>query len=512
MLPAQSFTNFYSFVRIKKHIEVALELISPCLLMNCILDRCAVYEYSHGNGIVCRVCRSKLECDAEKLAHHCNERHNCFQASLSISDVGQFAGRVSDLSKDGTKTIHKGFHCYQCERVAKKKANLNRLHSDAELSSGCTKRDISECLLLEDSLGRLSLHLGPKVNYFQSQDPLWLPDIFGTKKEVEKSITKPTFRERLRRKITQFCLRARSYKIRRGKANIYFGTGKRHYVPFTFYKQVRKDTDTDTNNNNEAYVYGSPYCPSVDDIDGLPTPDSTAPKIIDMTYKQELNLEIHLGDLIFTTVKIVNASSRTGIIDAVVRLGNAAAANTKFKDGHVRKRKDLGRMYGFGFNWKNKDFYPTCRDPATQEIMKDVASHATDLLLEYFPSELHEIIAAESDEGRDPIEILGLIGSKIMLSVNLVNASHLDVNDKSRSVAIWVESVPGSTENWYFILPNVSFRGSCGVAIKLFHGCMICWDATALYHCSTFSTNMQGGHAYGCMFGSCVGTNDAEAE
>ena len=209
----------------------------------------------------------------------------------------------------------------------------------------------------------------------------------------------------------------------------------------------------------------------------------------------------------------MNVAYESKLVDAVVKLGNAAAApNTKFEEGHVRKWKDLGRMFGFGYNWKNVDFYTTSRDPDTQGIIEEVAAHGADFLLEHFSAELHEILSAESEDGRHPIDIMGLIGSKIMLSVDLVNSCHLDINDKSRSVAIWVESIPGSTENWYFILPHVSFRGSCGVVIKLFHGCAISWDATVLYHCSTFSKNAQGGHAYGCMFGSCVGTNDAEAE
>ena len=334
-----------------------------------------------------------------------------------------------------------------------------------------------------------------------------MPDIYGTAKEVEKGISQPSARRRLRDKIKQFNLRVGYYRTKREAKKRFFGKGKRQYLPFSFYRKVRKEPYS----TDEDYVYGSIFRPSLDDENGLPVQDLSAPKIIDLTDKQELELEIRLGGGKVTTVKIVNASDRRRLLDAVVQLGDTAA-ESKFKKGHVRKKRDLGRMFGFGFNWDNLKLYSTCRDLATQEIIKNVCSHAEELFFDHFPSELWEILGSEAAQGRIEIEGMGLVGSKIMLSVDLVNSCHLDVNDKSRSVAIWVESIPGSTENWYFILPYVSFRGSCGVAIKLFHGCAISWDATVLYHCSTFSKNAQGGHAYGCMFGSCVGRDTFEVE
>jgi hypothetical protein len=40
-------------------------------------------------------------------------------------------------------------------------------------------------------------------------------------------------------------------------------------------------------------------------------------------------------------------------------------------------------------------------------------------------------------------------------SDNLVNASHYDTNDGSQGASIWTEDKPGSTRDWYFVLPNV---------------------------------------------------------
>ena len=64
----------------------------------------------------------------------------------------------------------------------------------------------------------------------------------------------------------------------------------------------------------------------------------------------------------------------------------------------------------------------------------------------------------------------------MIVSVNLANAQHYDVGDTAESFAIWVEEKPGQSENWYFILPNVSVLGSKGVVVKLVHGVVICWD------------------------------------
>ncbi|KAI2491401.1 hypothetical protein MHU86_23156 [Fragilaria crotonensis] len=41
------------------------------------------------------------------------------------------------------------------------------------------------------------------------------------------------------------------------------------------------------------------------------------------------------------------------------------------------------------------------------------------------------------------------------VSVDLANSSHYDVNDASQGFSIWTEDEPGTTTDWYFVLPNV---------------------------------------------------------
>jgi hypothetical protein len=49
----------------------------------------------------------------------------------------------------------------------------------------------------------------------------------------------------------------------------------------------------------------------------------------------------------------------------------------------------------------------------------------------------------------------GRVSHSMDASDNLVNASHYDTNDGSQGASIWTEDKPGSTRDWYFVLPNV---------------------------------------------------------
>ena len=94
------------------------------------------------------------------------------------------------------------------------------------------------------------------------------------------------------------------------------------------------------------------------------------------------------------------------------------------------------------------------------------------------------------------------------VSVDLCNASHYDANDASQSFSIWTEDFPGTTSNWYFVLPNVFGKKSVtgrtynGVAIKLTHGTLISWDGRLIRHCTSMMERRPGSHVYGTFFGA----------
>ena len=78
---------------------------------------------------------------------------------------------------------------------------------------------------------------------------------------------------------------------------------------------------------------------------------------------------------------------------------------------------------------------------------------------------------------------------------SLCNLSHYDVNDTSLSVCTWVEEVIGNTDNWYLVFPNVTMNYFKAIAVQLFHGCTITWDARILRHASSKVTyRLRGGN------------------
>ena len=93
----------------------------------------------------------------------------------------------------------------------------------------------------------------------------------------------------------------------------------------------------------------------------------------------------------------------------------------------------------------------------------------------------------------------------MMFSKNLGNASHFDYKDKSISISLWAETKPGSSHNWYFILPNLSINDLDGVVITLKHGAVISWDGRIYRHCTSVTDGVgeseNDNHVYGCMFG-----------
>jgi hypothetical protein len=109
----------------------------------------------------------------------------------------------------------------------------------------------------------------------------------------------------------------------------------------------------------------------------------------------------------------------------------------------------------------------------------------------------------------------GFFGCVMFLSVNLGNACHLDINDLTRSVAVWAADDPADVENWFCILPYVTTGRNGinkGVAIKLFHGCSISWDGRVLFHCTSVTKTAQDKNVYACMFGVSKNNKTNESE
>ena len=78
------------------------------------------------------------------------------------------------------------------------------------------------------------------------------------------------------------------------------------------------------------------------------------------------------------------------------------------------------------------------------------------------------------------------VSSSMVVSVDLANATHYDINDASMCFAIFAETKPYTTRGWFFTLPNVLVkfqnRTYHGLALKLCHGACIHWDGRIIRH------------------------------
>ena len=118
------------------------------------------------------------------------------------------------------------------------------------------------------------------------------------------------------------------------------------------------------------------------------------------------------------------------------------------------------------------------------------------------PSTLKDIL--DNDTGTASMKPLSFMpegpGSRVILSVDLANAPHYDVNDVSKSVAVWVEEKPGQAENWYFVFPNISYEDKEGLVVRLRHGTAISWDGRKIFHCTSRTNPGPDNQVYGCMW------------
>ena len=173
--------------------------------------------------------------------------------------------------------------------------------------------------------------------------------------------------------------------------------------------------------------------------------------------------------------------------------------------GNARGAKvgDLGAMHAIGYRCAaTKEVYVTSKETADQ--VKVVSSLMREWMEDNMSSVLKNLL--EVDSSLNVSNSLACMpvgpGSRMMVSINLANAAHLDVNDTSMSVALWLEEKPGQSTNWYFVLPNLSHDGSNGVVVRLYHGVVISWDAKTIFHCTTKTNVGPDNRVYGCMWGS----------
>ena len=203
-------------------------------------------------------------------------------------------------------------------------------------------------------------------------------------------------------------------------------------------------------------------------------------------------------------------------------------ARSVFTNGKKSARVGLGdegSMYPAGSrimkdNVRRRRYVTSAENAVQQKLLRQAVIASARLAAVTVPGVLRIIQDGEDDGGIPPPKG-GMNGDgdhcrishSMDISVDLSNASHYDVNDASQGFSIWTEDVPGSTTDWYFVLPNVYGKRASdddhgnkkgdmyqGVAIRLTHGVLISWDGRVIRHCTSLMKRERDCHVFGTFF------------
>ncbi|KAI2503991.1 hypothetical protein MHU86_10488 [Fragilaria crotonensis] len=186
-------------------------------------------------------------------------------------------------------------------------------------------------------------------------------------------------------------------------------------------------------------------------------------------------------------------------------------------NGGARAGKgDRGKMHPIGTRidqWGNKVRYCTSSDPSSVHLLSKAVMATSKLASVTIPGVLRVAQDLENDASMKALDgmngdgrcVCCRVAHSMDLSVNLSNASHYDVNDACQGFSIWTEEKPGTTDDWYLVLPNMqgtfpySDREYYGIAIKLTHGVLISWDGRLIRHCTSIMSR-NWGDVFGTFF------------
>ena len=165
-------------------------------------------------------------------------------------------------------------------------------------------------------------------------------------------------------------------------------------------------------------------------------------------------------------------------------------------------RGDHGTMHAIGtrvpFSGDEVMAY-AANSRVTKSVLRNLVISLATVGVHACPDVLSVIQNTEGDTGLQPVSPMegsgkGLRGGfSIDMSVNLGNASHVDVHDASQGFSVWTAERCGVATRWSFVLPNV--HGGVrpdgtpynGIAIRIRHGVALSWDGRQVRHCTSLS-------------------------
>lgn len=224
---------------------------------------------------------------------------------------------------------------------------------------------------------------------------------------------------------------------------------------------------------------------------------------IDPTFK-DYDLLVTLPSKKVSTVLIRMVApfvglSKESLLESLVEVGRTLPGTGNCRGKNVG---DLGSMHAIGVKSASSKVLYVARDTTSKKV-ENASGMMTDWMQDNMRDVLAKIRSVDMQlQVEPPPSLKHAPGSRMMISVNLANSPHYDSGDTSESVAVWVEEKPGHSENWYFVLPNVSCQGSKGIVVKLMHGLAISWDGREIFHCTSKTKIKEGNKVYGCMWSS----------
>jgi hypothetical protein len=189
-------------------------------------------------------------------------------------------------------------------------------------------------------------------------------------------------------------------------------------------------------------------------------------------------------------------------------------AKEKGSTGARAGNGDLGGMLhpiGSRINktWEHVQFVTSSSDTAVP-VLSAAVETASILASVAIPAALRVMQDFENDSGMQHFP--GMAGDQCRvtlsmdMSINLANSSHYDVNDASQGFTIWTKDHPLSTQDWYFVLPNMKgkFPGTNrdynGIATKLSDGVLIGWDGRLIRQGTSTMVGSRVRNVYGTFF------------
>ena len=460
---------------------------SPCaFLVECVLNRCQRHK---GHRKYPKTVWSAFD---DTIFHCRTSKKNCDDCMDHIFHDVIVIIPLAGIFYTSAMIMNTGYATSECTSslVALPISWLRLRHSDGQPSGGAFLKKVVKCWCIDwTQSAKRVVHECYQASDVESGSPLWAPDHYTS----EKSRPKMTPND-------QHSLRVwyRETLLNKASAN---KTGCRKYVHGALYRNLSPPPDTSV----RPLLFD--VRETGEDTTFIVRTRGYAGKNETISHVKVTTLQQNDKNLLSLLHKRSCHFAQSGTLER--------SANARCNHG------DMGTMTSVGVCTKTGGRSTFFSDklfkisPNMMNILPKICGGVRRFCERKFPGVLSAFRHLETNFGLDVPNKLGGnergVSSSIILSCDLMNASHYDIHDASVSFTIWTETNPGSTNDWYFVLPNVLIKHKDktyhGLCIRLFHGIAIAWDGRIIRHGTSVHTHSippkdknVGNHTIGWFF------------